>query len=245
MAPRFLDALSTVPRWQKLVLGAFGLAVLGGAGYFLGIVPMAGRVAALRVQRDEQQKEIARMRVLVADLARVRAQSAEVARQLEVAKERLPTEREMPSLYRTLSDAAVQAGLAVTLFQPQPARARDFYSEIPIALVGEGGYHEVGDFVGRVAALPRTTTVSELKLIAAAADSPRPGASSSPGPAGARRPPAEDPGAREGAGSDPAKKSRHSLRAEITLLTYMYRPVGAPPAPKPAASAPKPEAPKP
>jgi type IV pilus assembly protein PilO len=174
--PAFLAPLADAPRWQKFVLGALPLALVGGAGYYLAIAPLEARVATLRGQRASQQAEITRMRAMAADLARLRRQATEIERQVEVAKAKLPTEREIPSLYRTLSEAAVQSGLAVTLFQPQGARVRDFYSEIPIALVAEGGYHDVGDFVARVAALARATTIGELKLTGAAAEHPPSGA---------------------------------------------------------------------
>lgn len=218
--PAFLDPIITAPAWQRLLVGVIALAALGGAGYFLAISPLETRVATLRAQRHSQQQAIAETRAMVADLERLRRRAAEVERQLEIVKDLLPTEREIPSLYRTLSDAATQAGLAVTLFQPREARIRDFYNEIPIVLVGEGGYHEVGDFVGRVAALPRTTTIGELKLTGA--ETLRPAAT-----------------------TVAAKKPHHTLRAELTLLTYVYRPVGSPPAPKPAAAAARPEAAKP
>ena len=150
----------------------------------------------------------------------------------------------MPSLYRTLSDAAMQAGLAVALFQPRAPVVRDFYSEIPISLVAEGGYHDVGNLFGRVAALPRTTTIGEFKLTGVGAEAARPVPSPPPGRAGALRPPIEGGGSRRPA-ADAATKPLHALRAEMTLLTYVYRPVGSPPAPKPPAAASKPEAPKP
>ena len=223
--------LVNAPRWQKLVLGVIGLAALGGAGYFFALAPLQSRVAALRVQRDSSQQEMTRTRALAADVARLRREAAELEREIDVAKERLPSEREMPSLYRTLSDAAVQAGLAVALFQPRTPVVRDFYSEIPISLVAEGGYHEVGDLFGRVAALPRTTTIGEFKLTGAPAEPSRPTPSRAPGVAPAA--------------ADAVKKPRHALRAEITLLTFLYRPAGSPPAPKPAAAGAKPEVSKP
>lgn len=223
-----LAPLTEARRWQKVVLGVVFLAVLAGAGYHFVIAPLTSRVTALRSQRESQEQEITRTRALVADLARVRRQAAEVERQLEIAKNKLPTEREMPLLYRALSDAAVQSGLTVTLFHPQVARVRDFYSEIPIAVAAEGGYHEIGDFAARVAALARATRIGELKLTGVAAEVPRP----------APRPPGQP-------AADAAKKPRPTLRAEITLLTYVYRPVGSPPAPKPAATTKPAEAPKP
>lgn len=221
----FLDPILTAPVWQKLVLAVVVLAVIGGVGYFLVVAPVENQVATLRAQRDAQQQEIVRLRAMAVELARMRREAAEVERQLDIAKDKLPTEREIPALYRTLSDAAVQAGLAVALFQPQGPRVRDFYSEIPISVVAEGGYHDVGDFIGRVAGLPRATMVGEMKLTGAGADPSRSSA--------ARTPSAAD-----------AAKPRRPLRAEITLLTYVYRPLGSPPAPKPPGTAAQPDAAK-
>jgi len=225
--PALFDPLVNARRWVKAVLGVIVLAGLGAACYVFVIAPIETRVAALRGQREAQLQELVRLRAMAAELARIRREAAEVERRLEIVKAKLPTEREMPGLYRTLSDAAVQAGLAVALFQPQPSRTRDFYNEIPISLIAEGGYHEVGDFVGRVATLPRAATIGELKL-SGKPEPPRPG-------------PAPRPGA---AKAEPPKMLRR-VRAEITLLTFVYRPVGSPPAPKPAATAATPEPKKP
>lgn len=224
----FLETILTAPIWQKLVLAVVVLAAVSGIGYFLVVAPVETQVAMLRAQRDAHQQEIVRLRAMAVELARMRREAGEVERQLEIAKDKLPTEREIPALYRTLSDAAVQAGLAVALFHPQGPRVRDFYSEIPISVVAEGGYHEVGDFIGRVAGLPRATMVGELKLTGASADPLRSGA------AGA---------ARTTSAAD-AAKPRRPLRAEITLLTYVYRPLGSPPAPKPPGTAAQPDAAK-
>lgn len=208
----FLDPLRTAPGWQKAVLALMVLVALGAGGYFVAIAPVENRVAALRSQRDGQQQEIVRLRGLAAELTRNRREAAEVEQRLAVIQEKLPTQREIPALYRTLSDAAVQAGLAVALFQPLIPRVRDFYNEIPISLVAEGGYHELGDFISRVAKLPRATTVGEMKLTVPVRPTPAPGART------AQPPP------------------RRSVRAEMILMTYVYRPVGSPPAPKPPAA---------
>jgi type IV pilus assembly protein PilO len=234
--PPFLDALAVAPRWQKLVIGLVVLVAFGAGGYFIAVLPVASRVESLRNARDGQEAEIARLRPMTVEVMRMRREGAEIERRLEVAKAKLPTEREIPALYRTLSDAAVQAGLAVALFQPQGSRVRDFYTEIPISLVAEGGYHEFGDFLARVGALPRAAMVSDLKLTAVKAPA-------APAPASGGRTPATPN--RPRASIADTSKPRRPIRAEMTLLTYVYRPVGSPPAPKPPGAATKPEGSKP
>ena len=238
----FVDTLAAAPRWQKIVLGLIALAGFAAAGYAIAILPVEARVTGLRTHRNAQQTELVRLRALAVELTRARREAAEVEARLDLVKERLPSQREIPALYRTLSDAALQAGLAVALFQPREPRVRDFYSEIPIVVVAEGGYHEVGDFIGRVSMLPRATMIDELRLSGPAPDGRRPAAPAPP--PRAIRPLVEDlrPGAASVTG---AGRPRRSLRAEIIVLTYVYRPVGSPPVPKPSGAAAKPEAPKP
>ena len=237
--PHFLDALALAPRWQKLVIGLVALVAFGAAGYFIGVLPVAGRVASLREQRDAQEQEILRLRPMSVEVMRMRREAAEIERRLDVAKDKLPTEREIPAFYRTLSDAAVQAGLAVALFQPQASRVRDFYTEIPISVIAEGGYHDFGDFLARVANLPRAAMVSDLKVMAAKAAT----ATTPSTPASGARPPVTP--SRPRASIADTTKPRRSIRAEMTLLTFVYRPVGSPPAPKPAAAGTKPQGSKP
>jgi type IV pilus assembly protein PilO len=162
--PAIFDPVVNAPKPQKLVAGAFGLAVIGAAAYFLLLSPLESRVSALRAQVSSLDRELVQSRAQIADLARFRREAADLEGQLAALKDRLPGEREMPVFYRTLSDAGIQAGLAISLFQPRDASIRDYYSEIPISVNAEGTYHQLGEFFERLAKLPRVVNVNELKL---------------------------------------------------------------------------------
>ncbi len=162
--PAFFDPIVTAPRWQKAVLGSMGLAILAVGGYFLLVSPVATRVSELRAQKMAMERELLQLRAAAANLARLKQEIAELKQALDVMKERLPTEREMPTLFRTVTDAAFQAGLQVALFQPKEPRVTDYYVEIPILVTGETGYHQLGEFFGRVAGMPRVVNVSEIKV---------------------------------------------------------------------------------
>ncbi|HXG04529.1 MAG TPA: type 4a pilus biogenesis protein PilO [Candidatus Binatia bacterium] len=193
--PAFLEPLISAPRWQKVVLGVLGLAILGAGTYFLLLSPLEIRVGGLRSQQASLQREVIAARAAANEVNRTRREIAELTAKLDVLKDRLPTEKEMPALFRSVTDAAYQAGLQVALFQPREGRIRDYYVEIPIGLTAESGYHQLGEFFEKVSRLPRLVNVAEIKVS---------GLSKGPAP----------------------------LRAELTLATYQYRPVGSPPAPK-------------
>jgi Tfp pilus assembly protein PilO len=89
---------------------------------------------------------------------------ADLQAKLDVLKAKLPTEKETPGLYRTLSEAAQGAGLGVSLFQPREARPKEFVSEIPITIQAEGGSHQLGQFFEKVASLERVVKVGDVRL---------------------------------------------------------------------------------
>ena len=193
--PPIFDPIVNAPKPQKIALGVMGLAIIGAGAYFLVLSPLSTAVAQLRAQNDALQGELIQSRAIAADLPRLRLEVAQLEVKINVLKDKLPTEREMPTFYRSMSDAGTQAGLGVSLFQPREGVTKDFVVEIPIVVSAEGSYHQLGEFLERVARLPRVASVKDMKLSA-------------------------------------QKKSGGAVRADITLLTYMYRPVGSPPPPR-------------
>jgi type IV pilus assembly protein PilO len=91
--------------------------------------------------------------------------------QLEEIKEsfgtmlrQLPGETEIPSLIVDISQTGLAAGLQEKLFVPQPEIPRDFYAEKPINIRLTGSYHEIGNFVSGIAALPRIVTLHDINI---------------------------------------------------------------------------------
>jgi type IV pilus assembly protein PilO len=162
--PPLFDPIVNAPKPQKIALGAVGLAIIGAAAYFLVLSPLQIKVDQLRTQNEALQRELIQSRAIAAELPRFLLEVAELEVKINVLKDKLPTEREMPTFYRSMSDAGIQAGLGVSLFQPRDGVVKDYYVEIPITVNAEGSYHQIGEFIERVARLPRVALVKEMKL---------------------------------------------------------------------------------
>jgi len=83
----------------------------------------------------------------------------------------LPGETEIPSLIVDISQTGLAAGLQEKLFVPRSEIPRDFYAEKPISIRLSGGYHEIGNFVSGIAALPRIVTLHNITITPERADS--------------------------------------------------------------------------
>lgn len=93
-----------------------------------------------------------------------RNQLAEIERDFGTMLRQLPGETEVPNLLEDISQTALAAGLEEKLFQPLGESQQDFYAELPIALRYTGSYHELGDFISGVAALPRIVTLHNIRI---------------------------------------------------------------------------------
>src|SRR3989442_1968714 len=144
--PAFFDPIVNAAKPRKIVAGVMGLLIIGAAGYFLLLAPVQAQVAQLRAQLDSLQHEVARSRAIVADLLKYRREAAELEARLNALKEKLPGEREIPTLYRALSDAAAAAGLGVSPFQPRAPGGGEDYNEIPITLHPQDSYHQLAAY---------------------------------------------------------------------------------------------------
>jgi type IV pilus assembly protein PilO len=156
--------ITNQPRTTKIALGAILILVILGAGYFLLVSPAQATVDELRAKAGSLESDVTQSRAVAANLARFRDEAAALRRKLDTVRERLPNEKEIPPLYRTVSNLAFQSDLAVSLFQPRELQPKDFYTEVPITLNAEAGYHQLGTFFERLARLPRIVNVADLRL---------------------------------------------------------------------------------
>jgi type IV pilus assembly protein PilO len=82
----------------------------------------------------------------------------------------LPGRTEIPSLLVDVSQTALGAGLDENLFMRDVEVQKDFYAEQPIRIRYTGSFHELGNFVSGVAALPRIVTLHNITIKPVSAD---------------------------------------------------------------------------
>lgn len=169
----FMDQLRTldakdVGRWplvfRAIAIGLiFVLVAVGGTYYFVwrNKIPQLEQVQQqeqdLRLTFESRQK-------LAANFDAYRAQLEEVERTFGAMLRQLPGETEVPSLLVDISQTGLAAGLEERLFQPMSESSREAYSELPIKIQLVGSYHELGNFVSGVVALPRIVTLHDVTL---------------------------------------------------------------------------------
>ncbi len=149
-------------RWGLIGL-IFVVVALFAAYYF---VWQNQRPELLRAQQEEQElrQTFEQKQRKAANFEAYKEQLKDMERSFGAMLRQLPGKTEVPSLLVDISQTGLAAGLQEKLFQPAGEVRRDFYAELPIKIRLTGSYHQLGNFVSGIAALPRIVTLHDIEI---------------------------------------------------------------------------------
>ncbi len=146
-----------------LLVVAFCL-VLAGVYYF-HIKELGSELNVAQNDEVELKKKFEKKAFQAANLVVYREQMDEVEKLFGALLAQLPSDTEVPGLLEDITELGNGASLNIESITLQPERASEFYVELPIKIVAEGAYHDVGAFVSGIAGLPRIVTLHNYKLV--------------------------------------------------------------------------------
>ena len=119
-----------------------------------------------RAQNEEQQlrTEFSQKHRKAVNLQVYKQQLKDIERSFGALLRQLPGKTEVPNLLVDISQTGLAAGLQQRLFQPGAELKKDFYAELPIRIRLTGSYHQFGQFVSGIAALPRIVTLHDIEI---------------------------------------------------------------------------------
>ena len=160
--------VNDVGRWpfvfRAAVIAIIFVVVLGLGVYWFIVKDKAPELS--RVQEEEQQLRLTfeNKQRKAANYDAYKTQLTQIEQSFGTMLRQLPGQTEIPSLIVDISQTGLAAGLQEKLFVPQAEIPRDFYAEKPIKIRLEGGFHELGNFVSGIAALPRIVTLHDINI---------------------------------------------------------------------------------
>jgi type IV pilus assembly protein PilO len=156
-----------VGRWpvsvKVIAIAALCVAVLG-AGLWLDTRSQMETLDSTRQKEQALRKEFLEKQDKAANLDAYKAQMEEMKRSFGAMLRQLPSKTEVAELLVDISQTGLQTGLEFELFKPENERPADFYAELPIKIKVAGRYHEFGQFVSDIAALPRIVTLQDFSI---------------------------------------------------------------------------------
>jgi len=159
-----VNDISSWPLPIKIV----GIALISAGLLFLGYYFVIAD--ELAQHEAEQKKEVAlketflNKKALAINLPAYKQQMEEMQQTFGTLLRQLPNKTEVPNLLVDITQAGLGRGLNFVLFKPERERPQEFYAELPINIRVTGGFHQMGQFVSDLAALPRIVTVGNIDI---------------------------------------------------------------------------------
>lgn len=133
-------------------------------GYFLDTSSQLEDLEALKNKEKDLKQLVEIKSAKAANLKAYQQQMKEIERSFGSLLKQLPSRNEVAELLTDITQTGIASGLEFELFKPKAEAPSEFYAELPIELKVKGRYHEIGKFMGGLAALPRIVTLHDFKI---------------------------------------------------------------------------------
>ena len=138
--------------------------LLIGAGWHFIWKAQMEELATVESKETEHRETFEAKQRKVANLVPLREQMKEMEQSFGDMLRQLPNKTEVAGLLVDISQTGLSSGLEFELFQPLNEAPTEFYAELPISIKVKGTYHQMGEFVSGIAALPRIVTTHDIKI---------------------------------------------------------------------------------
>ena len=139
-------------------------ALIWGGGYYFVLKDKQEQLKTLQQKEVQLKKTFEIKQAKAANLDAYKKQMKEMRVSFASMLKQLPKKSEVADLLVDISRTGLVNGLEFELFKPEAEHPVDFYAELPIKMRVTGTYHQFGEFVSGIAALPRIVTLHDFSM---------------------------------------------------------------------------------
>ncbi|MCF6438553.1 type 4a pilus biogenesis protein PilO [Pseudoalteromonas luteoviolacea] len=159
-----LDNIGEWPLPVKILCCTMVVLIMLIVGYTMLVSSSIDRYESA-VNKEEELRKSYRIKYGRANnLELYRQQMLDMEEQFSQLLRKLPTSNETPGLLDDLTYVGTSSGLTFLKIGWLPEVKKEFYTELPINLEVVGSYHEFGEFVSKVAQLPRIVSLHDFRI---------------------------------------------------------------------------------
>lgn len=157
------------PKTTRMLLILLGLGVLAyvyflSSWFPLGYKTQANEIRALENQYQDLSREVTQAQIVARKLPLLEEEYELLTQHWSAAQTLLPDKKEIISLLREVTVAGQSSGVEFVLFKPKPPVPRYYVTEHPVEVKVQGGFHQLGTFLGQMSGMDRLITVSNLEV---------------------------------------------------------------------------------
>ena len=163
MQPVF-DWISRLSQLQRFLICIVTYAILVAPFVWFSYVPTFKQITNLEKELEVLEQKLTVARNKARQLKPLAAAFEEAKANFDIAKRKLPQEKEIPDLLANVTASGQASGLQFIRFQPANEVRKDFYAEIPVEIRVLGTYKNTAMFFYRVAGLSRIVNLKSISI---------------------------------------------------------------------------------
>lgn len=135
---------------QNLIVLAVTFIALVFVYFNYLIAPMKQKYAATSQKLEQTEARLAEMKKRAMELPRLQAEMAMLEQEVEDLGKRLPKDKELPALLKTVTKIAQKYRLKVSNITPQAGASQPNYNEVPFQITLTGTFHSFAHFLADI-----------------------------------------------------------------------------------------------
>lgn len=170
MFARDREATLRITGWFIHLVGT--VCLLGGIAVYHFVVAelIADEQERIADETAEKERFVARKDIVAEDFDQYTARLAELKKNAETMRQRIPEYPQEADFLRQISQVADQEGVKIIKYDRGSLQRKPTHSEFDVRLSCEGDYRAVCGFLDRLAKLSRVATVQSITLTSANAE---------------------------------------------------------------------------
>lgn len=159
--------LDNIAQWPPLAKGVFSVfiaIVVLGLGYVLLVSDKIDTLDSVVAEETTLKQQYQAKYHISANLELFKQQMIEAEELFATQLKSLPESHETPGLLDDITFVGTTSGLNFVKLNWQPEITQEIYIELPIDIEVIGTYHEFGNFVSKIAGLPRIVTLHDFDI---------------------------------------------------------------------------------
>lgn len=159
-----LENIGQWPPIAKVVLAIFLAIIVFVLSYTMLVSDKLDVLSKAQTTETELLNEYKLKYHISSNLELFEAQMLEAETLFAQQLKSLPESHEIPGLLDDITFVGTSSGLNFVTLKWQPEITQEIYIELPIDIEVIGGYHAFGNFVSKIAALPRIVTLHDFTI---------------------------------------------------------------------------------
>ncbi|CAH9014428.1 type 4a pilus biogenesis protein PilO [Candidatus Nitrosacidococcus sp. I8] len=152
------------PITTKIIFILLACLLVAAGGYFLFTQDQLQQLKNLENQEQQLKTSFQTRQLQASKLSSYKERIGDLETSFNEMLHQLPDKAEISNLLTDISQAGKASGLEFEFFRPGQEKIERFYAELPIQIQVLGHYHQLGEFISKVAALPRIVTFHDFSI---------------------------------------------------------------------------------